>query len=90
MYLCNASKHYYSLLSTLFCYRCIINYGLQLQSGKQCLCRYVLPSSLSKDRLSHNLDFRERASVSHDLKIIGVADAIEGRINIVVNSGQVR
>ncbi|GMN41281.1 hypothetical protein TIFTF001_010497 [Ficus carica] len=63
--------------------------ALLLYSGKQCLCRYVLPSSLSKDRLSHNLDFPERASVSHDLKIIGVADAIEGRINIVVNSGQI-
>ncbi|EXB88404.1 Anaphase-promoting complex subunit 1 [Morus notabilis] len=49
--------------------------------------QYVLPSSLSKDRLSHNLDFRE-TSVSHELKVVGVADAIEGRINIIVNSGQ--
>ncbi|KAF3433403.1 hypothetical protein FNV43_RR24505 [Rhamnella rubrinervis] len=51
--------------------------------------RYVLPSCLSKDRVSHNLDFREAASVSHDLKIIGLADAIEGRINIIVNKGQI-
>lgn len=49
----------------------------------------MLPSSLSKDRLSHNLDFRE-TSVSHEMKVVGVADAIEGRINIIVNSGQVR
>ncbi|PON86586.1 Anaphase-promoting complex subunit [Trema orientale] len=62
--------------------------ALLLYSGKQCLCRYVLPSALSKDRLSRNLEFRETASISHDLKIIGVADEIEGRINIIVNSGQ--
>ncbi|KAM6598818.1 anaphase-promoting complex subunit 1 [Cannabis sativa] len=62
--------------------------SLLLYSGKQCLCRYALPATLSKDRLSHNLKFREATSVFHDLKITGVADAIEGRINIIVNSGK--
>ena len=27
--------------------------------------------------------------MSHDLKIIGLADAVEGRINVIVNNGQV-
>ena len=61
----------------------------QLQSGKQCLCRYMLPSCLSKSQTSLNLDFPDTSSVSHDLKIIGLADAVEGRINVIVNNGQV-
>lgn len=61
----------------------------QLQSGKQCLCRYMLPSCLRKSQPSLNLDFPDTSSVSHDLKIIGLADAVEGRINVIVNNGQV-
>ncbi|KAJ0045529.1 hypothetical protein Pint_06537 [Pistacia integerrima] len=62
--------------------------GLLLYSGKKCLCRYLLPSSLHKVHLSHGLEFSEAASVSHDLKIIGLADAVEGRINVIVSNGQ--
>ncbi|XP_059457851.1 anaphase-promoting complex subunit 1 [Corylus avellana] len=62
--------------------------SLLLYSGKQCLCRYTLPSGLSKSRASHNLDFPETSSVWHDLKIIGLADAVEGRINVIANNGQ--
>ncbi|GLT54489.1 hypothetical protein SLA2020_276820 [Shorea laevis] len=62
--------------------------GLLLYSGKQCLCRYMLPSCLSKSLVSHNLDFPETSSVWHDLKIIGLADAVEGRINVIANNGQ--
>lgn len=62
---------------------------LLLYSGKQCLCRYMLPSSLRKGNLSRSLEFSEAASVSHDLKIIGLADAVEGRINVIVNTGQI-
>ncbi|KAL5540564.1 hypothetical protein UlMin_045257, partial [Ulmus minor] len=62
--------------------------ALLLYSGKQCLCRYVLPSFLCKDRLSHSSEFCDTSSMSHDLKIIGVADAIEGRINVILNNGQ--
>ncbi|KAG6735069.1 hypothetical protein I3842_01G302100 [Carya illinoinensis] len=62
--------------------------GLLLYSGKQCLCRYVLPSCLSKTRVSHNLDFPETSFASHDLKIVGLVDAVEGRINVIVNNGQ--
>ncbi|KAM4104227.1 hypothetical protein ACJW30_06G141300 [Castanea mollissima] len=62
--------------------------ALLLYSGKQCLCRYMLPSCLSKSQPSLNLDFPDTSSVSHDLKIIGLADAVEGRINVIVNNGQ--
>ncbi|KAL5734362.1 hypothetical protein ACOSP7_032223 [Xanthoceras sorbifolium] len=61
---------------------------LFLYSGEKCLCRYLLPSSLLKGHLSHGLEFSETASVSHDLKIIGLADAVGGRINVIVNNGQ--
>lgn len=49
----------------------------------------MLPSSLCKGNLSSSLEFSEAASVSHDVKIIGLADAVEGRINVMVNTGQV-
>jgi hypothetical protein len=49
----------------------------------------MLPSCLSKSRVSHNLDFPETSSMWHDLKIIGLADAVEGRINVIANNGQV-
>ncbi len=62
---------------------------LQLQSGKQILCRYLLPSGLSTSQASLNFDFPDTSSVSLDLKIIGLADAVEGRINVIVNNGQV-
>lgn len=51
-------------------------YLLKLQSGKQCLCRFKL-SSLGKDQ------------ILHDPKIVGLADAVEERINVIVNSGRV-
>lgn len=60
-----------------------------MQSGKQCLCRYLLPQCLGKGHLSRNLGFSEAASVSHDLKIVGLADAVEARINVKVNNRQV-
>lgn len=60
-----------------------------LQSGKQCLCRYLLPSSLGESQLLHNLKFSENMAFASDVKIIGLADSIEGRINVIVNSGKV-
>lgn len=62
--------------------------GLLLYSGKQCLCRYILPSCLSRRPVSPNLDIPESSSVRHDLKIIGLADAVEGRVNVIANNGQ--
>ncbi|XP_016575540.1 anaphase-promoting complex subunit 1 isoform X1 [Capsicum annuum] len=49
---------------------------LLLYCGKQCLCRFKL-SHLGKDQ------------VLHDPKIVGLADAVEERINVIVNSGRI-
>ncbi|KAF7828197.1 anaphase-promoting complex subunit 1 isoform X1 [Senna tora] len=52
---------------------------------KQCLCKYMLPSCLSKGQLLRDLEFPETASLSHDIKITGLADAVGGRVNVIVN-----
>ncbi|XP_058181037.1 anaphase-promoting complex subunit 1 isoform X3 [Rhododendron vialii] len=62
---------------------------LLLYSGRQCLCRYMLPSSLGKGQVSDNLMPSETVPILHDLKIIGLADAVDGRINVIVNNGQI-
>lgn len=62
---------------------------LLLYSGKQCLCRYLFPPCLSKGQFSHIMDSSEKASIFHDLKIIGLADAVESRINVIGNNGQI-
>ncbi|WMV33812.1 hypothetical protein MTR67_027197 [Solanum verrucosum] len=49
---------------------------LLLYCGKQCLCEFKL-SHLGKDQ------------VLHDPKIVGLADAVEERINVIVNSGRI-
>ncbi|XP_054788723.1 anaphase-promoting complex subunit 1 isoform X4 [Prosopis cineraria] len=59
---------------------------LHLYSGKQCLCRYMLPSCLSEGQLSQDLEFPETTFLSHDIKITGLADAVGGRINVIVNN----
>ncbi|KAF7837561.1 anaphase-promoting complex subunit 1 isoform X1 [Senna tora] len=59
---------------------------LHLYSGKQCLCKYMLPSCLSKGQLLRDLEFPEAASLSHDIKITGLADAVGGRVNVIVNN----
>ncbi|KAF7830064.1 anaphase-promoting complex subunit 1 isoform X1 [Senna tora] len=55
-------------------------------SGKQCLCKYMLPSCLSKGQPLRDLEFPETASLSHDIKITGLADAVGGRVNVIVNN----
>ncbi|KAK4359004.1 hypothetical protein RND71_021233 [Anisodus tanguticus] len=49
---------------------------LLLFCGKQCLCRFKL-SHLGKDQ------------VLHDTRIVGLTDAVEERINVIVNSGRI-
>ncbi|XP_058110276.1 anaphase-promoting complex subunit 1 isoform X2 [Magnolia sinica] len=63
--------------------------NLLLYSGKQCLCRYYLPYSLGKGLVSDNAESSELTTNFHDLKIIGLADAVDSKINIIVNNGQV-
>ncbi|XP_065870277.1 anaphase-promoting complex subunit 1 isoform X2 [Euphorbia lathyris] len=60
---------------------------LLLYSGKQCLCKYFVPSTLGKGDV-HNTEFSEAVSVPHDIKIVGFADAVEGRVNLITNNGQ--
>ncbi|KAG8651462.1 hypothetical protein MANES_07G131200v8 [Manihot esculenta] len=59
-----------------------------LYSGKQCLCKYSLPSCLGKGWISHNSEFSETVSTPHNIKILGLADAVEGRVNLITNNGQ--
>lgn len=61
--------------------------AILLYSGKQCLCRYILPSSFGEDHILHDLKSSQTSSPTNT-KIIGLADAVHGRVNIVVNSGQ--
>jgi len=49
----------------------------------------VLPSCLNKDKTLHDLELPETSSLSNVLKITGLADAVEGRVNVIVNNKQV-
>ncbi|KAG5109684.1 hypothetical protein JHK82_038907 [Glycine max] len=62
---------------------------LLLYSGKQCLCKYVLPSCLNKDKILHDLELSEESPLPNYLKITGLADAVEGRVNVIVNNRQI-
>ncbi|KAL3521232.1 hypothetical protein ACH5RR_019381, partial [Cinchona calisaya] len=62
--------------------------SLLLYSGKQCLCRYMLPPFLGKHQLSWNTKSSETSSL-RELKTTGLVDAVQGRISIVVNGGQI-
>ncbi|KAL1825219.1 hypothetical protein ACET3Z_011997 [Daucus carota] len=53
---------------------------LLLYSGKQCLCRYMLPP---------NTKPLDAPTMSQDLKIVGLSNSVEGRFNVIVNNGQV-
>ncbi|CAN6838494.1 unnamed protein product [Brassica oleracea] len=60
---------------------------LFLYSGKQCLCRYVLPSWLGQSLVSG--DSAKTDSGSRVLKITGLSDAVLGCINLSVNHSQI-
>ncbi|WOL06876.1 anaphase-promoting complex subunit 1 isoform X1 [Canna indica] len=60
---------------------------LLLYSGKQCLCRFLLPIRLGKEHL-HSKHSSGSADMFYDLKITGIKDAVEGRINVIANNGQ--
>ncbi|KAK1284173.1 Anaphase-promoting complex subunit 1 [Acorus calamus] len=63
--------------------------NLFLYSGKQCLCRYMLPCGLGKGPILHSVNPSNFANKCDGLKIVGLADAIEGRINVIANNGQI-
>ncbi|URE26434.1 Anaphase-promoting complex subunit [Musa troglodytarum] len=58
------------------------------QSGKQCLCRYLLPIRPGKNLLRSNHS-AGTTDMCYELKITGIQDAVEGRINVIVNNGQI-
>lgn len=49
----------------------------------------MLPSCLNKDKILHDLELSEESPLPNDLKITGLADAVEGRVNVIVNHRQV-
>lgn len=53
------------------------------------MCKYILPSYLSKVQPSQDLEFPETSSLSHDIKITGLADAVGARVNVIVNNVKV-
>ncbi|XP_078435286.1 E3 ubiquitin ligase [Wolffia australiana] len=57
---------------------------LLLYSGKQCLCRYVFPVGLE---LHKSLPSQSNV-ITKDLKIMGVADPVRCRVNVIINGGQ--
>ncbi|CAI0443752.1 unnamed protein product [Linum tenue] len=61
---------------------------LFLYSGRQCLCKYLLPSCLGMDHLSSPPELSSSTAIHQDSKVLGLADAVEGRFNLVVNNGQ--
>ncbi|KAG8067808.1 hypothetical protein GUJ93_ZPchr0005g14946 [Zizania palustris] len=60
---------------------------LLLYSGKQCLCRYTLPTELGMGVFSN---YELNAGVMDfysDMKITSITDAVEGRINLTCSNG---
>ncbi|KAK9168101.1 hypothetical protein Syun_000241 [Stephania yunnanensis] len=61
--------------------------SVKLQSGKQCLCQYQLPSTVA--RVPASFGMTSDSAVANNLRITGIADAVNARINVIVNSGQI-
>ncbi|PIA32336.1 hypothetical protein AQUCO_04500142v1 [Aquilegia coerulea] len=62
--------------------------NLLLYSGRNCLCRYMLPSGLGKGLVPSNAKSSESLGVRNDLRITGLEDAVEERVNVIVHNGQ--
>eukprot|EP00268_Persea_americana_P044215 TRINITY_DN4466_c0_g1_i1.p1 TRINITY_DN4466_c0_g1~~TRINITY_DN4466_c0_g1_i1.p1 ORF type:complete len:1760 (-),score=299.95 TRINITY_DN4466_c0_g1_i1:451-5376(-) len=62
--------------------------NLLLYSGKQCLCRYYLPSDMGKGLVSSSMGYFKLTADRHDLRIVGLADAVGSKINVILNNGQ--
>ncbi|GAB2272646.1 hypothetical protein Dimus_007470 [Dionaea muscipula] len=60
---------------------------LFLYSGRQCLCKFMLPSCLGGRQVSQNITTSESTAI-HLVKIIGLADAVRSRVNVILNNGQ--
>ncbi|XP_072985105.1 anaphase-promoting complex subunit 1 isoform X1 [Typha latifolia] len=62
--------------------------NLLLYSGKQCLCRYTLPSNLGKSFVSQGKQSSEAGDFC-GLKMTSIGGAVEGRINVICSNGQI-
>ncbi|KAK9124538.1 hypothetical protein Sjap_014140 [Stephania japonica] len=60
--------------------------SVKLQSGKQCLCQYRLQSTLA--RVPASFGTTSNSAIVNNLRITGIADAVDARINVIVNTGQ--
>ncbi|XP_068662507.1 anaphase-promoting complex subunit 1 isoform X2 [Aristolochia californica] len=63
--------------------------SLLLYTGKKCLCKYQLPSYLGKGLAPKEMEQTDLATSSHGLKLLDVADAVDGRINVMISNGQI-
>ncbi|XP_020086066.1 anaphase-promoting complex subunit 1 isoform X1 [Ananas comosus] len=59
---------------------------LLLYSGRECLCRYIMPDGPGKG--SYGEQSPGVADLCYDFKIVRIGDAVEGRINIICNNGK--
>ncbi|KAK4480701.1 hypothetical protein RD792_013783 [Penstemon davidsonii] len=71
--------------NSLLLYVCCLNF----QSGKLCLCKYVMPSCLGKEHLLSKTKLSGTDSIIHDLRIVNLTNAVEGRINLGLNNGKI-
>uniref|UniRef100_A0A803M3V4 Anaphase-promoting complex subunit 1 n=1 Tax=Chenopodium quinoa TaxID=63459 RepID=A0A803M3V4_CHEQI len=58
-----------------------------LYSGKQCLCKYTLPLFLGNHQLKETINPPKRRFI-HNVKIIGLADGVGARVNVILSNGQ--
>lgn len=63
--------------------------SLLMQSGKLCLCKYVMPPFIENKRLLSGMDVSETNNTINDLKLVNLIDDVEGRINVILSNGQV-
>ncbi|KAG0481179.1 hypothetical protein HPP92_012037 [Vanilla planifolia] len=62
--------------------------SLLLYTGKRCLCRYLLPVGVEKVLIPCDDSPSDVLCMSAGLKITGVDNAVEGRINVAASTGQ--
>ncbi|GFP97654.1 anaphase-promoting complex subunit 1 [Phtheirospermum japonicum] len=61
---------------------------LLLYMGKLCLCKYVMSSPLDKEQGLRRTKLSGTKNTIHDFKVVDLIDAVEGRVNLVLNNGQ--
>ncbi|KAL2945094.1 Anaphase-promoting complex subunit 1 [Bienertia sinuspersici] len=56
-------------------------------SGKQCLCKYMIPLCLGNHQLKETIS-PPKSTYIDNVKIIGLADAVGARVNVILSNGQ--